>query len=62
MYFRWAQIMLVPCGKFFHHELVEELLDVLEVRHIARGAKDGRVADSLQTLNGLEASERAVRS
>lgn len=37
------------------------MLDVLEIRHVATGAQDGKVGHLVQTLNVAEAGQGSVR-
>ena len=61
MNLRRAEFVLVSCNELFDGELVKETLEILEVGQIAGSTEHCRAADRLETLDGLEASERSVR-
>jgi hypothetical protein len=52
----------IRCSDFLgNQELVENLLEVLEIGHIAASADDSVFTDFMQALNILESCKRAVR-
>lgn len=57
----WPKSMFILLGKFLDDEVVQQRLDVLEVGHISRGAKNCMVANSVKALNVLKSRERTVR-
>jgi hypothetical protein len=62
VYLRRAQAVSILRGKFIDYKLVENVLDVLEVRHVTTCANDGMVANCVQTLDVLESCEGTIRS
>ena len=59
--FRGAKRVAILSGEFINDELVENCLDILEVRHVASSANDSVVSDRVQTLYILETSQRSIR-
>ena len=65
-----GEVVKVVCGRhlvsvvervLLGHGVVERVLEVLEVRHVAREAQQRALADAQHALHVLEAGERAVR-
>lgn len=57
----WSKGVLILLSKLLDHEVIQQRLDVLEVRHISRGTDNGVVADSMKTLDISESREGTVR-
>lgn len=57
-----TQIMAILSGEFFNDKFIQNLLDVLEVGHIATGADDGVFPNWMESLDVLKTSKGAVRS
>ena len=53
--------MLILLGKFLDNKVVQQRLDVLEIRHVSRGTENGVITDSVKTLNILKSRKGTVR-
>jgi len=62
VYFRRAQAVPILRGELVNHELVENVLNVLEIGHVATCTNDSMVANCVQTLDVLESCKGTVRS
>jgi len=60
MDFSWAKCVAILSSEFSDAELVENALNVLKVGHVSAGANYGIVANSVQTLDILEACKRSI--